>query len=54
MKTKKPKKSEMEKLKGALHYWQMYGRIYRRWVQGANDKVKEIAAKMRALQQAGK
>lgn len=53
MKPRKPKKSEMDKLKSNLHHWQMWGRIYRQDVRAVDDKVREIAAKMRALQQSG-
>lgn len=40
----------VRKLRAGLRYWQMNGRIYRRWVRDANDKCKEIAAKMREIQ----
>lgn len=47
---KKSKNAQMKELKSALHYWQGYGRIYRRWVRDANAKVKEITEQMRRLQ----
>lgn len=50
----KKKKSDMKVLKSQLHYWQMQGRICRRWVRNADEKVREIAKKMREIQKEAK
>lgn len=54
MKTRKPKQPEMVILKSQIHYWQMQRRIELRWARMSEKKIREIATRMRALQQAGK
>ncbi len=40
----------MRKLREDLHYWQMIARIEARCLRATRDKCKEIAAKMRQVQ----
>lgn len=41
---------EYNELLSDLHYWQMQGRIERRWMLGSYKKCREVAVKLRALQ----